>query len=769
MKILKDTNTKFTLTFFIVSVLFISIISISELEQIDIESKFSLVFMFIGVLIGGYLSFMFSYLIIKKLGFKILLLFLIAFISSIYLVFGKEIFISLIYNLFSQKFIGNIEPVLYTNELILPLINGFIKGLASMFFSFLIIHKTQSINLLIFFFLYIFIDQSIIFQDNKFFTYIVCVIFCIIYLIICLVYFIQKHSVFKGISHRRKKIFLQTFAFIFFCMLFILSFWFSYKAGGNFNHYIRDINDIRVEQQKEEYNQNGDPLDYRSDLDFESREGGLVPQIVGFYRSESPYYLKTDVYNVYMDADGLWVTSCINDSYFYEDYFYEEFYDEYGEYWIGFYLLIEENKKDIEVVYKYGKNKIIPSVQRVIGLESSYKYSNLYGLIKSNGTKNGVEHITYQSTTFDYYVFQDYLYNKEYYYNNYFYNDKESDRYEEISVLAYEITNEYDTTYKKVLAVKDYLQENYLYTKIPGITDLKNPIDDFILDKKKGFCSYFAVSMSTMLDMVGIESRVVSGYYSDLYIEELDAYVILSTDAHAWVEVYLPGYGWVNFEPTTSNLDPELNISKIGGIKNLSLLTEDQIEDVMQSIDTEMSFDDIDDLEEGISYEEYKKKLEEANRKKEEEDKKKEEEKKQREYEESKEEFNKKIKKALKILLIILLPIISSIIIFIASRYLYKRIKYKEFYRDLKNKKIVRKIILKTKKLLIRNLDLDEEIVMLNNNSIIKLIDKKDFDINALKRIFMKSDKILYSKKYKDKDMLQLKQEFNSFKKILKR
>ena len=79
------------------------------------------------------------------------------------------------------------------------------------------------------------------------------------------------------------------------------------------------------------------------------------------------------------------------------------------------------------------------------------------------------------------------------------------------------------------------------------------PLDNFLFNSKKGFCQDFSTAMNVMLRMLGIPSRQMSGFGLGAYDEKTREYTVNSLDAHSWVEVYFPGYGWIPFEPTPDN------------------------------------------------------------------------------------------------------------------------------------------------------------------------------------------------------------------------
>lgn len=116
--------------------------------------------------------------------------------------------------------------------------------------------------------------------------------------------------------------------------------------------------------------------------------------------------------------------------------------------------------------------------------------------------------------------------------------------------LARQITLNARNDFDRAAAIEDYLRTRYRYTlQLPSTTP-KDPIANFLFDRKQGHCEYFASSMAVLLRTIGIPSRVVNGFRSDEFNDLTGYYVIRAKDAHAWVEAYFPGYGWQTFDPT---------------------------------------------------------------------------------------------------------------------------------------------------------------------------------------------------------------------------
>jgi protein-glutamine gamma-glutamyltransferase len=118
--------------------------------------------------------------------------------------------------------------------------------------------------------------------------------------------------------------------------------------------------------------------------------------------------------------------------------------------------------------------------------------------------------------------------------------------------LAAQISGSAKNNYDKAAAVEHYLRTRFGYTLELPQTSPKDPIANFLFDRKQGHCEYFASSMAVMLRTLGIPARVVTGFRSDEFNDLTESYVIRAKDAHAWVEAYFPGYGWQTFDPTPS-------------------------------------------------------------------------------------------------------------------------------------------------------------------------------------------------------------------------
>lgn len=123
--------------------------------------------------------------------------------------------------------------------------------------------------------------------------------------------------------------------------------------------------------------------------------------------------------------------------------------------------------------------------------------------------------------------------------------------------LARRLTATAATPFDQATAIQNYLRENYPYTlKITAPPEKAEIADYFLFELKQGYCDYSATAMAVLARAAGLPARLVTGYASGQYDFRKAEYTVRAADAHAWVEIYFPGIGWVEFEPTASQ--PEI-------------------------------------------------------------------------------------------------------------------------------------------------------------------------------------------------------------------
>ncbi|AEF86749.1 putative membrane protein [Treponema primitia ZAS-2] len=133
-----------------------------------------------------------------------------------------------------------------------------------------------------------------------------------------------------------------------------------------------------------------------------------------------------------------------------------------------------------------------------------------------------------------------------------------------IAAHARELTEGLDSYWEKVELIYETLKYgDYRYSLKPGIAPDGDQLGYFLFDAKRGYCSYYAFAMTLMLRSLGIPARVAAGFYLDPETNTFNYYPVRSDMAHAWVEVRFPGYGWIEYDPTSVTLaeDEEFRFS----------------------------------------------------------------------------------------------------------------------------------------------------------------------------------------------------------------
>lgn len=107
--------------------------------------------------------------------------------------------------------------------------------------------------------------------------------------------------------------------------------------------------------------------------------------------------------------------------------------------------------------------------------------------------------------------------------------------------------------YDQAKAIESWLRENIRYNEAvgspPGNVDA---VEWLLFDAREGYCTYYATAMIVMLRHLGIPARLAAGFSQGNFDAGSGRFIVREREAHTWVEVYFPGYGWVEFEPTSA-------------------------------------------------------------------------------------------------------------------------------------------------------------------------------------------------------------------------
>jgi transglutaminase-like putative cysteine protease len=126
----------------------------------------------------------------------------------------------------------------------------------------------------------------------------------------------------------------------------------------------------------------------------------------------------------------------------------------------------------------------------------------------------------------------------------------------ELYELARRVTGEARTPYAAALVLEAWFRNpaagGFTYDQQPPPTPSANypPLLDFVLATRRGYCQHFAGAMTLMLRFLGVPARIAAGFTSGKYDEDSGTWTVTDHNAHAWVEVFFPGHGWLPFDPT---------------------------------------------------------------------------------------------------------------------------------------------------------------------------------------------------------------------------
>jgi len=121
---------------------------------------------------------------------------------------------------------------------------------------------------------------------------------------------------------------------------------------------------------------------------------------------------------------------------------------------------------------------------------------------------------------------------------------------EAVRALADSLLAGRPTAYDKAQALVDWFQEEFTYTLDLPASPAEASLEHFLLERRAGHCEYFSTSMAVLLRTQGIPTREVNGFLGGEWSQFGDYLAVTQNQAHAWVEVWFPGYGWVPFDPT---------------------------------------------------------------------------------------------------------------------------------------------------------------------------------------------------------------------------
>lgn len=244
-------------------------------------------------------------------------------------------------------------------------------------------------------------------------------------------------------------------------------------------------------------------------------------------------------------------------------------------------LTIEVVKGDGGYVYFPYLSHVIDTDGSAVGdlyLERDGQTSDVFAYINVN-TEHALRQYRYlqrlrEYSGLDTYNISNYLYGRyskeQLYLNyvNYWYLSVPEDCCETLREAAQEAQAEFleyewnDTVENKVTFVKEYLAEQAEYSLEPGKTPKNRDfVDYFLTEQQEGYCTHFASAGVLLFRLLGVPARYVEGYRLPDGLKAGEATEVLDTCAHAWVEIYLEGYGWIPVDVTPGYSDSEITSS----------------------------------------------------------------------------------------------------------------------------------------------------------------------------------------------------------------
>ena len=124
---------------------------------------------------------------------------------------------------------------------------------------------------------------------------------------------------------------------------------------------------------------------------------------------------------------------------------------------------------------------------------------------------------------------------------------------ESVYDTALEVTSEAQSPYEAAALLETWFREagGFVYDEQPPAPIGGTPaLVDFVNETRRGYCQHYAGAMALMLRLLGVPSRVAVGFSSGDYKSDAKEWVVRDTNAHAWVEVWFPQFGWIPFDPT---------------------------------------------------------------------------------------------------------------------------------------------------------------------------------------------------------------------------
>ncbi len=129
--------------------------------------------------------------------------------------------------------------------------------------------------------------------------------------------------------------------------------------------------------------------------------------------------------------------------------------------------------------------------------------------------------------------------------------------------LAIDITKNHDNTLDKVLAIRDFLRTEYEYSlRTTPIPRDREQTDYFLFNMSKGHCEYFAGAMAVLGRVIGVPTRVATGFAPGEYNVLTGEFEVYEYHAHAWTQAFVDGSGWITVDATPASAEQMANTAR---------------------------------------------------------------------------------------------------------------------------------------------------------------------------------------------------------------
>lgn len=169
-----------------------------------------------------------------------------------------------------------------------------------------------------------------------------------------------------------------------------------------------------------------------------------------------------------------------------------------------------------------------------------------------------------------------------------------------VETVAEDLTRGSTGAEAQARAIERRLREEYAYSLDVNDSEVESPLVHFLVERKPGHCEYFATAMAVLLRLRGIPSRVVNGFYGGERSELTGQTLLRQSDAHSWVEAWIPGQGWTTFDPTPADAVPAAGWGLFARFRRLLEETEIAWDTYIVGLDLEDQRNMLEDLRDRV-------------------------------------------------------------------------------------------------------------------------------------------------------------------------